>query len=193
MRFTTITWGLSLLALVAANPLVRSPNLHNRLALREDKEPEEFCDPENCGNCESKRGFLSDVTPILAQRDISHPSEGEIDAWFSEQWSGGTVYEVPHQEEDDFTARFRPFEAEGFLMGVKGMCGCTSVVIASEIGGFIVGSSSRLSTNRRVPITFTLTVRTSRLADSCIHSHTTGNALTSQLRSAGMIASSKRT
>lgn len=139
MRFTTVTWGLSLLGLVAANPLVRSPSLDNKLALRQDEGPEEFCYPENCGNCETKRDFPSDVTPVLEQRDVPRPEEGQIDAWFSEQWSGGLVYEVPHQEEDDFTARFRPFEAEAFLMGVKGMCGCTSVIIASEIGGFIVG------------------------------------------------------
>ena len=195
MRFNTVTWGLSLLGLVAANPLVRSPSLDNKLALRQDEGPEEFCDPENCGNCETKRDFPSDVTPVLEQRDVPRPEEGQIDAWFSEQWSGGLVYEVPHQEEDDFTARFRPFEAEAFLMGVKGMCGCTSVIIASEIGGFIVGYLHPPGTSHPI-----LHLRSAQARELLLYylltitySHTTGNARTSRPRSAGMTASFKRT
>ncbi|KAI1417120.1 hypothetical protein F5Y13DRAFT_204459 [Hypoxylon sp. FL1857] len=100
--------------------------------------------------------FTDDDDESLARRSISgygsmdQPENGKLDEWFARQWKlqrSGGIWEVPHVdrevtefgivENDESTADFLAFKNHQFTMGVKGMCGCTSVVILSKVGAYM--------------------------------------------------------
>ena len=145
MHFPTLATGLSLLALVSANPVSKLPTRGSAargLNLRQD-EPEYFCDEEGCGDAcpTTKRLTKKFPAPALARRDIDAPEEGELDSWFADKWGSGDLIEVPFDVEDDYNEWFQLFEDDSFAMGLKGLYGCTSVIIASERGALLVSSA----------------------------------------------------
>lgn len=59
----------------------------------------------------------------------------------TDKWGSGDLIEVPFDVEDDYNEWFQLFEDDSFAMGLKGLYGCTSVIIASERGALLVSSA----------------------------------------------------
>ncbi|KAM0329417.1 hypothetical protein ACHAQA_004724 [Verticillium albo-atrum] len=157
MHITKLAWTFGLLGLAAANPwpkvsLDDSLLSHQDLAIRQ--ETEDICSIATCGD-EAECLATRDVIPSLAtrddyystndtdedelsllKRDIDRPNPGQLDGWFKAVWDSGKIVNVPH-DEDDYTARYREFLKDPFKLGVKGMCGCTSVIVASKKGVYL--------------------------------------------------------
>ncbi|KAF4983551.1 hypothetical protein FZEAL_1086 [Fusarium zealandicum] len=80
---------------------------------------------------ESDTGLLN-----LLKRDIDRPEEGGIDAWFSSQWDRDDMTEVPLEDERQ-SSRNQKWDNSPRKVGIKGMCGCTSVIIADRKGAYM--------------------------------------------------------
>ncbi|KAJ3534816.1 hypothetical protein NM208_g7391 [Fusarium decemcellulare] len=72
----------------------------------------------------------------LFKRDIDRPEQGGIDAWFSQQWDRDDMTEVP-LEDDRQSSRNQKWDGGARKVGIKGMCGCTSVIIADKKGAYM--------------------------------------------------------
>ncbi|CRK33926.1 hypothetical protein BN1708_006195 [Verticillium longisporum] len=161
MHFTKSIWSLGLLGLVAANPWPKV-SLEDSLIARGDltlrQEPEDICSIDTCGS-EAECLIARDIaTPLigrddynaandtaeeelaLLKRDIDRPGAGQLDGWFKANWESGNVVNIPFRPDDDgewYTARYREFLNKPFKMGIKGMCGCTAVIVTSKKGAYI--------------------------------------------------------
>ncbi|KAK8031335.1 NupC family nucleoside transporter [Apiospora arundinis] len=117
-------------------------------------EKEEICQPKNCGK-KCKRGVtLGDTVRShlsvardntvnylsgIQKRALDRPATGKIDEWFAKQWPRLHV-DVPiemNDEEIASTSRYVPFLKEPVRMGLKGLYGCTSVIIADKKGAYM--------------------------------------------------------
>ncbi|PNH46102.1 hypothetical protein VD0004_g1910 [Verticillium dahliae] len=161
MHFTKSIWSLGLLGLVAANPWPKvSPedSLIARGDLTLRQEPEDICSIDTCGS-EAECLIARDIVPpligrdeynavndtaeeelALLKRDIDRPGAGQLDGWFKANWESGNVVNIPFRPDDDgewYTARYREFLNKPFKMGIKGMCGCTAVIVTSKKGAYI--------------------------------------------------------
>jgi hypothetical protein len=86
------------------------------------------------------------------QRALDSPKPGKLDEWFHQEFKKNAVHFVPAEQPtyevdpetgefdsgDDFGASFVPFKNKPLKLGLKEMCGCTSVIIASKRGAFMV-------------------------------------------------------
>lgn len=78
---------------------------------------------------------------ISGYGSMSQPATGDLDSWFSNVWENEKVYELTHDSaEDESTARYQVFSDVSFYMGTVGMFGCTSIMMMSKYGAYLVRS-----------------------------------------------------
>lgn len=132
---------------------------HPRFEVR--AEEEQICQPKTCGQAckrgitlgDTLRSHLSaarDTTTNylsgIQKRDIDRPAKGKIDEWFKKQWPRLQV-DLPIEEPVGgrnpitSTSHYLPFLKQTQTMGLKGLFGCTSVIITDKKGAYLVSSA----------------------------------------------------
>ncbi|KAK8111704.1 uncharacterized protein PG998_008161 [Apiospora kogelbergensis] len=153
MQVKSLLHGTWLLSLVAALPSPQIPSSFPQNTSHIAQEA--ICEPKSCGAAckrgvtlgETLRSHLRVTRSMTAnylfsnhirKRAIDRPAQGKIDAWFQQAWPRLTV-EVPVETDTGTTstAHYMPFLNEPVRMGVKGLYGCTSVIITSKAGAYL--------------------------------------------------------
>lgn len=164
MLLKKLLLGFGLLALTAArsepNPSPEDVFLAGRELLAREEQTE-FCSPESCKSmkdCRAKRDLTylftphsynndtqllsllernDEITPVDDGARHRPPAAGQFEDWVKKACKEEPGFIIPNDVEN-YRQRYKAFGDKPFKVGLAGMCGCTSVIIANKQGAYFV-------------------------------------------------------